>query len=71
MQHISVYDSDIQHTYMHIYSQTLLIISTKLFTSSYEQSFMIYININIFDNIIIYKDNPLLNRYIEHYDTII
>ena len=48
MQHISVYDSYFQHTYMHIYSQTLLIILIEHFTASYEQSFMIYVNVNVF-----------------------
>ena len=48
MQHISVYDSCFQHTYMHTYSQTLLIILIKLFTASYEQSFLTYINVNVF-----------------------
>lgn len=71
MQYISVYDSYIQHTHVHIYSQTLLIILTKLFIASYKQTFVIYKNVNVFDSIIMYKGNPLLERYIEHYDTII
>lgn len=71
MQYISVYNSYIQHTHVHIYSQTLLIILTKLFIASCEQTFMTYKNVNVFDNIIIYKGNPLLERYIERYDAII
>ena len=30
-------------------------------TANYEKSFMIYIIVNVFDNIIIYKGNPLLD----------
>ena len=68
---IFLYMTHIQHTHMHIYSQTLLIILTKLFIASCEQSFMTYKNVNVFYNIIMYKGNPLLERYIERYDTII
>lgn len=60
----------ISNTHICTYIHTLIIL-IKLFTASYEQSFIIYINVNVFDNIIIYKVNPLLDRYIEHYDTII